>query len=56
MKCYSCGKNGVVKKCDTCGEVRCGSGQCTGASGKKGSASTGGRCKSCKKGKYVKIG
>jgi hypothetical protein len=56
MKCPACGSGGTVYKCNNCGDVRCSVGGCSGSmGGSKGGASTGGQCKACKKGKYVRI-
>ncbi len=56
MKCPSCEKNaGVVCKCNNCTEIRCSMGSCCGSNNKSGGATEGHKCKTCKKGEYVKI-
>ena len=46
---------GVVCKCNNCTEIRCSMGSCCGSNNKSGGATEGHKCKTCKKGEYVKI-
>jgi hypothetical protein len=56
MKCPACGCGSLVYKCNNCGDVRCGFTPCPGTmGGLKGAAISGGVCKVCHKGRYVKI-
>ena len=57
MKCPACGVNTNVFRCNNCGDVSCsGNPRCPGTSGViKSAASSGGVCRACKNGKYVKV-
>lgn len=54
MKCPTCGKMGVVVKCDNCGDIGCNTSGCSKIVGGAGK-SRGQKCKACKKGKYQTI-